>query len=88
MGGRAYTARARFVRKFQRPNEGLVDGQVLGVVFGASADESDIGYALTADEVRRLSAILRRWIPGGYAGVCSPLVERVPVVVASEDVCA
>lgn len=27
------------------------EGQVLGVVFGASVDTSDIGYALTADEV-------------------------------------
>lgn len=28
------------------------DGQVLGVVFGASVDNSDIGYVLTAEEVR------------------------------------
>lgn len=27
-------------------------GNVLGVVFGASVDNSDIGYALTAQEVR------------------------------------
>ncbi|STC74001.1 membrane-associated serine protease [Corynebacterium minutissimum] len=28
------------------------EGQVLGVVFGASVEDSDTGYALTADEVR------------------------------------
>lgn len=29
-----------------------LEGEVLGVVFGAALDDSDIGYALTADEVR------------------------------------
>jgi S1-C subfamily serine protease len=29
-----------------------VDGSVLGVVFGAAVDNSDTGFALTADEVR------------------------------------
>ena len=29
------------------------DGQVLGVVFGASVDDSETGYALTADEVNK-----------------------------------
>lgn len=29
------------------------DGSVLGVVFGASVDQTDTGYALTADEVQR-----------------------------------
>ena len=28
------------------------DGRVLGVVFGAAVDNSDTGFALTADEVR------------------------------------
>ena len=48
----AYTARG----SIRQGNSGgpmlNLDGQVLGVVFGASADESDIGYALTADEVQ------------------------------------
>jgi len=48
----AYTARG----SIRQGNSGgpmlNLDGQVLGVVFGASADESDIGYALTADEVK------------------------------------
>jgi hypothetical protein len=27
------------------------DGTVLGVIFGAAIDETDVGFALTADEV-------------------------------------
>lgn len=30
-----------------------LNGEVIGVVFGASVDDSDTGYALTAEEVRR-----------------------------------
>lgn len=48
----AYTVRS----SIREGNSGgpLLDteGRVVGVVFGASRDESDIGFALTADEVR------------------------------------
>lgn len=36
-------------------------GEVLGIVFGASLDESDTGYVLTADEVRRHVGRLSDW---------------------------
>ncbi|WP_411709211.1 MarP family serine protease [Corynebacterium sp. LaCa116] len=42
------------------------DGQVLGVVFGASVEDSDTGYALTADEVR------------GHVGDVTQLVNATP----------
>ena len=42
------------------------EGQVLGVVFGASVDDSDTGYALTADEVR------------GHVGDVTQLVDATP----------
>ena len=42
------------------------EGQVLGVVFGASVEDSDTGYALTADEVR------------GHVGDVTQLVDATP----------
>ena len=42
------------------------EGQVLGVVFGASVEDSDTGYALTADEVR------------GHVGDVTQLVDAIP----------
>lgn len=42
------------------------EGQVLGVVFGASVEDSDTGYALTADEVR------------GHVGDVTRLVDAIP----------
>lgn len=42
------------------------EGQVLGVVFGASVEDSDTGYALTADEVR------------GHVGDVTQLVDDIP----------
>lgn len=42
------------------------EGQVLGVVFGASVEDSDTGYALTADEVR------------GHVGDVTQLIDAIP----------
>lgn len=42
------------------------EGQVLGVVFGASVEDTDTGYALTADEVR------------GHVGDVTQLVDAIP----------
>lgn len=62
-----YTIRA----SVEQGNSGgpLIDlnGQVLGVVFGAAVDDPDTGFVLTADEVAgqlARSARPRRWAPG------------------------
>ena len=39
------------IRCFMVPRAKFINGQVLGVVFAAATDDSQTGYALTAEEV-------------------------------------
>ena len=46
------------------------DGRVIGMVFGAAVDNSDTGYALTADEVRQQVGELGALVSPVETGAC------------------